>query len=175
MQLESKHLVSYLPYGLKVQVYQYIDTEPRFRTDDIEMLSDEVITFKGRFTPDWYFDYAENEIGIKPILRPLSDLTKEIEHNGKDVVPIIDLLKIKHPAPEDHKSKYGLIGIGFYGYPKAYYQFRANYEIMVNINDLDNTPYWIIKKLIEWKFDVFGLIDTGLAISLHDLPENPYK
>lgn len=30
-------------------------------------------------------------------------------------------------------------------------------------------PYTIVQKLIEWHYDVFGLIEKGLAISVHDV------
>jgi hypothetical protein len=33
----------------------------------------------------------------------------------------------------------------------------------------DDVDYWIVEKLIEWHFDVFGLIKKGLAIDVNNL------
>ena len=32
------------------------------------------------------------------------------------------------------------------------------------VNDIDYLPYGVVNKLAEWHFDVFGLIEKGLAI-----------
>ena len=33
----------------------------------------------------------------------------------------------------------------------------------------------VVQKLLEWRFDVFGLIEAGLAIDVNTLNENPYE
>lgn len=33
----------------------------------------------------------------------------------------------------------------------------------------------ILDRLAEWLFDYRGLIPAGLAVSVHDLPTNPYE
>lgn len=38
----------------------------------------------------------------------------------------------------------------------------------------ESMPYWLVQKLLEWKFDIFGLIEKGLAIAVTD-EFNPYK
>ena len=69
MKLELKHLSPYLPYGLKIScnndnvIEMGAYPSPKRKLIDIESVCG---------TPEW-----------KPILRPLSDLTKEIEHNGE--------------------------------------------------------------------------------------------
>ena len=59
---------------------------------------------------------------------------------------------------------------------KSIYNDRHGYHIAHGINkddevmittirkDLRVCEYWIIEKLFEWKFDVFGLIKNNLAI-----------
>ena len=66
MKLELKHLVGYLPYGLKVK---FINGD----IDDIEG----IINFKELkvFYKSKYGDYFSTDLPFKPILRPLSDLT----------------------------------------------------------------------------------------------------
>lgn len=74
---------------------------------------------------------------IKPILRPLSDLTKEIEIEGKKFVPsdIID----------------------------------SNCLRWLLVSDISEIKLHTYNKLLEWHFDVFGLIGKGLAINMNTL------
>lgn len=84
---------------------------------------------------------------IKPLLRPLSDLTKEIEINGERFIPIDVLFPKKH--------HYGL-------------------DIMVFMQKimslgLELISYSMAQKLLEWNFDCFELIERGLAIDLNEI------
>jgi hypothetical protein len=121
MKLELKHLAAYLPYGLKVK-----------HEGNITML----MTCERKKGDFLAIESVIDGYG-KPILRPLSDLTKEITHNGQTFVPksVIDMA---FPA-----ERMGL-----------------------------NPATWshrVITKLIEWHFDVFGLIEKGLAIDINSL------
>ena len=123
MKLEQKHLAPYLPYGLKIKV---IDTN--FYKYDVMTLCD-----KSGLSNIGLSDLLDEPQDFKPILHPLSDLTKEIEVNGEKFVP---------------RDK-------FYGNP-------LDYKI------LDNN-YNVVQKLLEWHFDVFGLIENGLAVDINTL------
>ena len=83
------------------------------------------------------------------ILRPLSDLTKEIEHNGEKFLPI----------------------------EKIAYSF--GYEIRISRNNLLQPimceQFNVVLQLIKWHFDIAGLIEKGEAIDVNTLTENPYK
>ena len=72
----------------------------------------------------------------KPILRPLSDLMEEIEHNGAKFFPS-DYLSI-------HISDLRVM--------------LDNDALILNIHWLD------VEKLFEWHFDIFGLIESNQAI-----------
>jgi hypothetical protein len=131
MKLELKHLAPYLPYGLKVR----FDVEKYKDNHQHDLVGLELDLVKVKTHIGIVLDFPEIE-RIKPILRPLSDLTKEITHNGQTFVPkfIIDMA---FPA-----ERMGL-----------------------------NPATWshrVITKLIEWHFDVFGLIDNGLAIDINN-------
>lgn len=129
-KLELKHLVPYLPYGLKVYVQDYgIELV-------IVFIKDEVITIE---------DNA-SFCGIKPILRPLSDLTKEIEINGEKLYPFIIY------NDDDLDKKLIKFIKGDYSY--------------------SHLPYWIVQKLFELHFDVYGLIADGLAIDINKTDEH---
>ena len=124
-KLELKHLAPYLPYGLKI-LYQGDVCELEGLSID---LSISVLTDEGD-------EYSTIKY-IKPILKPLSDLTKEIEHNGEKFVPTKVL------------SVWDLEGI--------------------TINDIKHIPVNLYELLLEWHFDVFGLIEKGLAINKNEI------
>ena len=73
MKLELKHLAPYLPYELK---YFFKGSVQEIRTLESGDL--------GKIMLEWF-----NE-SKKPILRPLSDLTEEIEVNGNKFIPYED-------------------------------------------------------------------------------------
>lgn len=92
--------------------------------------------------------YALNEgLQPKPIFRPLSDLIKKIEHNGVVFIPT--------------------------------HMFSCEFEFMLNHAETydfkSDYPFKVLDKLIEWRFDILGLIEKGEAIDVNTLPENPYK
>lgn len=87
----------------------------------------------------------------KLILRPLSDITKEIEHNGDIFFPVERLLEencfnVDMMQQEEIDS------------------FSDSYKEDVFWN------YWDARKLLSWHFDVFGLIEQGKAIDINDTP-----
>lgn len=141
MKLTIQHLAPYIPYGLK----------GRFRVGDVMPHLIEVAD-----------EYREKELKIsniefffnhcKPILHPLSDLTKEIEHNG-EVKPIVIALA---DVCFDNNFSGELVA-----------------KVMIDLKPstrheiLKTMPYFIIEQLISWHFDVFGLIEQGLAIDIN--------
>lgn len=96
---------------------------------------------------DLCFTYEIDINKCKLILHPLSDLTKEIEINGKKFIP---------------EDKFDHV-ISFYS-DSVILEMRG-YE---RINLLDH-PMKIINQLFEWHFDVFGLIEKGFAIDINTL------
>lgn len=128
MKLELKHIVPYLPYELEV----------------LDALNQKVKVI-GVKNETYFIDggnvYAYGDIqDCKPILHPLSDLTKEIEVNGENFVP-------------NKRLKFG----------------ENKLRTISRAKILSETSYRAISLLIEWHFDVFGLIEAGLAISIHDI------
>lgn len=80
-KLTLEHLSAYLPYGLKMIFEGKGGRE--ITLSSITSQGRYGIVISGGTGPMWL-----NSCGFKPILRPLSDLTKEIEHNGERFVPI---------------------------------------------------------------------------------------
>lgn len=89
---------------------------------------------------------------IKPILRPLSDFTKEIEVNGQKFVPI-DKLSELH-------SDYVVKQDGCW--------FFIEDKCDTNYIELSTSGIWV-QKLFEWHFDLHNLIKNGLAIDINTL------
>lgn len=148
MELQLKDIEPYLPYKLKF-------------TGDI-----------GFETTLCMIDFNKNQMKLcdktgnaetasllknKPLLRPWSDLIKEIEHNGEMFTPMIRLA-CKHWLIINDISD---ITCAF----KTRFECYYSGEILFSINQtqIGNLEYWLINQLLQWHFDVFGLIEEGLA------------
>ena len=100
--------------------------------------------------------FTDGSTKAKPILRPLSDLTKEIEHNGERFVPIDELWG--QTLGEIDSNTYD----DYFFNP----DLKTTWICKENVLQLE---WVVVEKLFEWHFDVFGLIDAGLAIDINTL------
>lgn len=156
-----KEIVGFLPYGLKTTNGELIGIRNH-------------IMWCGTFKDST----GETNIpisGIKPIVRPLSDLTKEITHNGETFVPIEEIAKIHIDWNE---FDYNL---------KVKYTFRRQCNLEISWNHptqketffddrlfimtekISQNKFWVIQKLYEWHFDIYDWIKDGLAVDINDL------
>ena len=78
----------------------------------------------------------------KPILIPISDLLNEITVNNETFIPHLALG----------------------GRPNL-----KDYDFVYFEKNIENLSVGLVQQLIEWHFDIFGLIPAGLAISIHDV------
>ena len=136
MKLELKHLAPYLPHS--VQIYGGSQISILKGLEYFNQHEFKLIISHPPFDNEMEVSSLEHSL----ILRPLSDLTKEIEVNGEKFVPI------KHPkiiwihdVMNKHKD--------------------AELKAMVEVS-----PYYCWVKFFEWHFDVFGLIPEGIAIDI---------
>lgn len=150
-KLELKYLALYFPYKLNVMYCEEI------------CLLHALLGFSGVGLMDNNDDPLDGGIqcdieDVKPILHPLSDLTKEIEHNGEKFVPmeIFEKMCSKHELETE-------------------YSWMFDPSEVWEIGDFEEMAYKFIQKLFEWHFDIHGLIEKGLAIDVNTLSENPYK
>jgi len=143
MELELKHLAPYLPYGFKL-----------YGASDIwEMHSlgiEEICIANGLHIQTLSFNDCLSD--YSPILHPLSDLTKEIEHNGERFVPMFELVSLNHKTLS-HLNSDGII--------------TASKRLIKDVIN-QQLPYLYFIKLLEWHFDVFNLI-PNLAIDINTL------
>jgi hypothetical protein len=178
MKLELKYLKSYLDTGLKCHcsgMYTAdteFDDEPHPQVFEIVGMNNIFVEIfqEGRtITEEMYFE------DVFPILRPLSDLTKEIEVNGNKFVPIVELAKIGTGEVKCGvtNSNYGTCYIdaeftkkGFFIFTQQTFiwQVGKNAEPRNIENQLE-----LFEKLYEWHFDIYELIKKGLAIDINTL------
>jgi len=151
MKLELKHLAGYLPYGLEV-----------IFDDKIGIIAS-IYLPAGKYNDNelWFVSLEENKedselscstlfSNTKPILRPLSYLAKEIEVNGEKFIPIEVLYdEIVYDTDEE-----------FYRILKREWD---DYDL------IKSYPYRFVQKLLEWHFDIYGLIENNLAIDKNTL------
>ena len=147
MKLEIKHLTSYLPYELK-----------GFCTDDLQGV--EIMNGLQKISDSCIEVISDKEpmdlIYFKPILFLLSSLTKEITINGETFVPIYKIYEFEQWDTDELEE---IINDG---------------TIEGIYSDLDLITYSQTERLFEWKIDVFGLIEAGLAEPVTG-NFNPYK
>lgn len=97
-----------------------------------------------------------------PILRPLSDLTKEIEVNGEKFVPMEWLSKfIGAVEPCDQIKQTFWITQSGNNNEGGILSFGA---LCKHIDQFE-----LFQKLLEWHFDIYGLIENNLAIDINTL------
>lgn len=184
-KLTLRELAPYLPYGLKgVLTFDRTEDFSNYDfADDVKFAKGAIWQLCGYADEDLHIPLGEGEIdgflwrndmtyvnfhlGILPILRPLLDLVRDIEINGEKFVPIesfdwgclnvdysLQSGKIYFYSDEDWNPKTE-------EYTKAF--------AMIDFEDNRFIEWHIMEKLIEWHFDVFGLIDQGLAIDISTL------
>ncbi|WP_291866555.1 hypothetical protein [Maribacter sp.] len=141
MKLLPEHLIPYTPYKLKV--YDSVS-----KTAKIMNLGQGASNnWVGVKTVLNY--YKKGSFIYKPILRPLSDLKKIFEVDGKKIHPI-SILQSTSPYIMAEEN-------GFVDYVSGKYIY------------VHNLSYWIVLQLMEWHFDVRGLIKHDLAIDINTL------
>lgn len=125
-KLELKHLSPYLPYGLK------------FRQRVRKATLPPTFYYKSRLMTPKNIDWLTKSEIQKPILRPLSDLSKD------DLEFLANILQVTRATVKGFLNK-GL---------------RTNFR---------HVSYNRFSTLLEHHFDVFGLIEKGLAIDINTL------
>lgn len=91
------------------------------------------------------------KLDFKPIFHPLADLTKEIEVDGEKLEPL------------EWFNTNMKINRGWWNWD----------AVLKDKEKLLRLDYRIVQKMFEWHFDVFALIDAGLAIDINTLGKHP--
>ena len=139
MELEVKHLAPYLPYGLKLQ---YVEREKVISTGIMQSISqNNSETHPTRVSINYQ---GEEHIWMyRPLLKPLSQF--EYDH----IIQVREHLGLGQWC--DHYDQY----------------FEAWFDDAESVQKLVlQCPYEIMQFFLECHFDVFGLINAGLATEL---------
>ena len=144
MELELKHLAAYLPYRLKCNVMgEHIDdyAEPKVpKTFEIVGLTKDYVEYleEGSVETEQciFFDCF-------PLLRPMSDLTKEVLIDGEKIIPIEGMFL---PCGE-----------------RKVLEFWAEENKCWRGSMVSYLPY---QNLFDMHFDIFNLIEEKLAIAI---------
>ena len=148
MELELKHLSAYLPYELSVLSGDSKVEYMLIRVDSKGTYHREVELSK----KDVRY-YQQNIKYCKPVLRPLSDLFKL----GNDLSEMPN-----HIKPIEFLENYSDTD-----FERDFISEMYNPDFLKE--KIKYAPSTILQKLTEWHFDIFGLIDAGLAVDINCL------
>jgi len=113
---------------------------------------------------------------FKPLVRPMSSLTKPIVVDGKEIIPIVKLLDISVGLNWSDTDLYEIRSVpgewsvkikgtdGSFGYniDAGFYHISGGSFTLVR-NQLA-----LFQQLIAWSFDIFGWLEKGLAEEIKD-------
>ena len=139
-QLTIKELSPYLPYDINIMFNK------KWKGTLIGLLGNKWNLAEIKF------EFGNDRMDIEvcyPVLRPLSDLSKEIEINDEKFVP---LEKLRLEGVEGIKIALNDSGITIHIDPDYSYCYASD------IHD------YITTKLLSWHFDIFSLIAKDLAV-----------
>ena len=142
-KLKLEEIAGYLPYrlnALKESKSNFI-ADPNIQEVININIKDIDILFSKRY----------KMVSCKPILHPLSDITKEIEVDGEKFVPI-----------EKLGTKYSVDSCMLYNH---FISLDTSDSVSINILHY----YYIFQKLYEWHFDIHNLIERDLATDINTL------
>lgn len=123
MKITIEHLAPYLPYQLRIKEGNNTYVLQGGTLDGIE-------------------NYPSLYSGLKPLLRPLTDLHQLI------------------PNKDYSYSEYISTSIN---------DNQRNFRYLIS-GKYDQLEYWKLQRLFQYHFDVFGLIEQGLAIDINTQP-----
>ena len=150
MKLELKHLSAYFPYSLR-----FIHNNEG--VDIVTNINLKITNRRLSKTND-----------VKLLLRPLSDLTKEIEVKGEKFIPIHRLKQGGTDIIDFHVENGNFSCYDNEGH-ETFYDSKKMCFFNCYRGDLREFQgqYHAFQKLLSWHFDIFGLIDAGLAVDIN--------
>lgn len=162
-KLELKHLAGYLPYGLKFlhdeekTPYTLVNLGIEHKKKPLP-----VDGIKGDVLASFYLE------GIIPLVRPLSDLGKEATRHKTNLHQIaIDLGRLKD---DNFIFQYDYSDSGSYGDKSSYAIITPSQNKLITVpqkGSLLGCSYEVVNELIKNHYDVFGWIESGLAIDIN--------
>ena len=179
MKLELKHITPYLPYGLKVYYAGLCDDDvegvftvmsSHYNDNGISILSDEFDEIDLSESIFIYLDFP-----VKLSLRPINSITKEEAYDLISIAvfnQIVDIDDIKNLVLDIENSDV-IIRCVYKGsiYNETKFSIYINYDEILFTSSKKGeegalmTNMSMYQYLFSKHFDVFGLINKGLAIN----------
>jgi hypothetical protein len=180
-KLEVKHIAPYIPYRLKMQCGSagIMELTEIYLSGRYKFYFHSSLNYKrkdfnyGVLIKKGYAGLGFPLSQVKPILRPLSDLYREITHNRKKIVPILKLAEMAYPGTDWYLADGGAEHDTGYDYIK--FSFTEKDGSFSKSNGGVANQAALFDFLHELKIDFRGLIDDGLAIDCNTLDDNPYN
>ncbi|MCT4288177.1 hypothetical protein HZP25_15855 [Elizabethkingia anophelis] len=145
-KLELKDIAPYLPHSLGVKILNHLNDYTGKEFSEINgyyFIGESLhITYNGGNT-------GKSISEFKPLLRPMSDLTKEITHNGETFIPLHRILEA-------------------YCFDLAKMDEEYILSFKESLIEVDMS-YKTAQMLHEMHFDTEKLIERGLAINLNEV------
>jgi hypothetical protein len=174
-KLKIEYLAPYLPFKLMFQLFKHQLT---YGKTDILPMNGLSLDCKGEVNielllPNDDIIFSNQIRPVKPLLRPLSDLTKEIEINGEKFVPLIKMVAKCHCWMDYYEQGLGKCGEDITStsskkiYNVGYGTMKIHWK--VDLSYLPSLRFDYMQELFKWHFDLFGLIEKGLAIDYNDI------
>ena len=161
-ELKREHLAPYLPFKLKMVCHTYYADQQCTPIGNIDLSAvigtfDNVnrskiqwcgVTFDGENGIEFYdcFDQKCRKYDMNFVLTDVKPI----------YYPLSDLTKPKFPDGSKNSNP-------------------AWWKLKIQVGILDSLDYNTVQELLEKHYDLFGLIEKGLAIDVNELSENPYK
>lgn len=164
MKLELKELAPYLPY--KLGLWVCIDgTEYKTEFTGVQDFCGQMhLETKDESGGELHnFNHTKDE-WQKPILRPLSDLKEDIWKEKVQRLYDCDVTFSEYDSGNNKKEDFTLA---------ITYKMMGDVftDIIVNRSMVEGTRYKTVLFLFQNHFDVFGLIEKGLAINKNDIEQ----
>lgn len=170
MKLQVKHLAPYLSYRLKWQVVTHYvgcatdtlidEMIACFSNEDLILLSDAGDCYSDNEGRSW----GSDDFIAKPILRPLSDLDKLVDLGGMRLIATSELKELYNSINSTELTE-----LNFYHTPEDGFCFFGVANQFEDVKEV-GMPLYMYENIFRWHFDVFGLIEQGLAIDINTLP-----
>ena len=166
-KLELKHIAPYLPYELQMAYIVRDEIVEIGSLDKVFIYID--ATYKIRYGIN--NNDVEHEWMFKPFLRSLSSMTKEEAYE-------FGVLLLGEAEMEDKEVGIGGMAVMEDMYPPIMYkdQEDEDYSVIiqfssigVSMSGIDLIPHEAYEWLFSKHFDIFGLIDKGLAIDINSV------
>lgn len=156
-KLEYAHVNFYIPHGLEFEFEGKVHKV-------VSLCPNNGIAFADPDNKDdWGWDRVHID-NFKPLLRPLSDLTKEITHFGETFC-MAKKIYIKQNFDIPILEETGWEFTEGDGQLKVYHPLCQTHNNVLWIHKLymGDNPTWMFLELIKYHFDVFDLIVQGFA------------